>query len=322
MWRYILRRSVQMVFILWALLTFMFFLFRLIPADPVSIIISAELTEDAQAELRREWGLDRPVSEQYALYLKNLMSGDLGISFYHQEPVWDILSEKLVNTLALMLPATIIAVFIGVSLGMYFGWHRGTRVEGIGMLLPPIIRGIPVFWLGILLLMAFSYKLKLFPNAGMHTLGFFPKTWIEAFFSTDFLRHLVLPLTCTAISFLPESIMIMRSSILETRGEDFLELVEAKGVKERTVKKHAMRNALLPVATWIFHMFGFAITSTVLIEVVFGWPGLGRALVTAVLNLDYAMAQAAFFLLSVLIVTLNFVNDLIYGFLDPRVVIR
>jgi peptide/nickel transport system permease protein len=300
-------------------MTIMFFVFRLIPGDPVAIMISAELPEEAQEALRKDWGLDRPLTEQYFVYLKNFLAGDFGISFYHQEPVAHILSEKTINTLALMLPSTAIGVIIGVLIGMYLGWHRGSRLERLGILLPPIIRGMPVFWLGVLVLMVFTYKLGLFPNGGMRSLGAAPKGWFDTFFSTDFLWHLTLPLVVRAISSLPEPIMIMRSSILETRGEDFLELVVAKGVKDRVVLKHAARNSMLPVVTWTFHMFGFAIAGTVVIEVVFAWPGLGRELVTAVRNLDYAVAQATFFLISAIIIGLNFTCDLIYGLLDPRV---
>jgi peptide/nickel transport system permease protein len=163
--RYFLRRIAQIVFVLWALITIMFFLFRLVPGDPVAVMISAELTEGAREALREGWGLNRPLGEQYFLYIKNLLVGDFGMSFYHQEPVWDVLGEKVVNTLALMIPATVIGIILGVLGGMYLGWWRGSALERIGVVLPPLIRAMPVFWLGVLLLMVFSYKFALFPNA-------------------------------------------------------------------------------------------------------------------------------------------------------------
>ena len=320
--RYVLRRTVQIIFVLWALITIMFFLFRLVPGDPVAMIISAELTESAREALREDWGLNRPLGQQYFLYVKNLLIGDFGLSFYHQEPVWEVLGEKVVNTLALMIPATVIGIVLGVLGGMYLGWWRGSRLEQIGVMLPPLIRAMPVFWLGVLLLMVFSYKFGLFPNGGMHSIGTFPKGWADTFFSTDFLWHLTLPLVCTVITSVPEPMLIMRSSILETRGEEYIELLQAKGVREHVVLKHAARNSMLPVVTWVFHMFGYAIAGTVLVEVVFAWPGLGRELITAVNNHDYPVSQAAFFLISVIILGLNFMNDMVYGLLDPRVVLN
>ncbi len=320
--RYLLRRCLQSLFILWALVTIMFFLFRLMPGDPVGILVSADLTEDAKQALRVAWGLDRPLVEQYLRYVRNLLSGDFGMSFQHRAPVWEMLGEKIVNTLVLMVPATTIGILLGVLGGLYFGWRRQSRVEQLGVLLPPVIRAMPVFWLGVLLLMVFSYALRLFPNGGMRSLGAEPGGWTAAFLSLDFLWHLALPLLCTVITSVPEPMMIMRSSLLETRGEDFLELVEAKGVKESVVLWHAARNSLLPLVTWVFHMFGYAVSGTVLVEVVFAWPGLGRELVSAVNAYDYPLCQAAFFLISVIVLGLNFLNDLVYGFLDPRVILE
>jgi peptide/nickel transport system permease protein len=317
---YVIRRVVQSVFILWALATIMFVLFRLVPGDPVSMLVSGELSADVRARVLRDWGLDRPLLEQYLAYLGNLATGSLGISFYHQVPVAEILGEKLRNTLVLMLPAKALAIALGIAAGMYLGWHRGSRFERIGVLLPPVIRALPAFWLGVLLLMAFSYELRLFPNAGMRSIGTPPGDFIHMFFSTDFLWHLTLPLACMVITSLPEPLLIMRASLLETRGEDFLELVEAKGVSDAVVLRHAARNSMLPVVTWSFHMLGYAVAGAVVIEVVFAWPGIGRELVNAVDSHDYPLAQGAFFLISATIVVLNFLLDLVYGLLDPRVV--
>jgi peptide/nickel transport system permease protein len=297
-------------------------LFRILPGDPVSIILSADLSAEAREAMREAWGLNRSLWEQYVTYVGNLLRGEFGISFHYQKPVLEVLDEKLVNTLVLMIPATALAVVLGVLGGMYFGWRRGSRIERLGILLPPIIRGIPVFWLGILLLMGFSYGLGWFPNGGMRSVGTFVTSRWQMFISWDFLWHLTLPFVCMTITSLPEPMLIMRSSLLETRGEDYLELIEAKGVSEWVVLKHAARGSLLPVMTWVFHMFGYAMASTVVIEIVFAWPGLGREIVTAVNSYDYPLAQAAFFLISAIIITLNLFLDLIYGVLDPRVAVE
>ncbi len=319
--RYIFRRLLQNVFLLWALTSLMFILFRLLPGDPVSIILSPELSQETREAVRKSWGLDQSIWSQYVTYIVNLVRGDFGISFHYQRPVWEVLDEKVVNTLVLMIPSTAAAVVIGVLGGMYFGWRRGSRIERLGVLLPPLLRGIPVFWLGILLLMAFSYGLNWFPNGGMRSMGTFVTNRWDLFFSWDFLWHLTLPFLCMTLTSVPEPMLIMRSSLLETKGEDYLELIEAKGVSEWVVLKHAARGSLLPVMTWVFHMFGYAIASTVVIEIVFAWPGLGREIVTAVNAYDYPLIQAAFFLISAIIITLNLIMDLLYGVLDPRVVI-
>lgn len=319
---YVIRRLWQNVFLLWLLITFMFVMFRLVPGDPVSIVISAELSEQTRESLRRDWGLDKSLWEQYVAYLGNLVVGDFGMSFHHRKPVWDVLGEKLVNTLVLMLPATVLAVVIGVAAGMLFGWRRDGWAERIGVLVPPVIRGIPVFWLGILLLMVFAYGLGWFPIGGMRSIGAAAESRWDFFLSTDFLWHLTLPLVCMTITSLPEPMLIMRASILETKGEDYLELVEAKGASEGRILAHAARGSLLPVMTWVVHMFGYAMASTVVIEMVFAWPGLGREIISALTAFDYPVAQAAFFLISAIIITLNLLLDLAYGWFDPRVTLQ
>jgi peptide/nickel transport system permease protein len=319
---YIVRRLLQNAFLLWVLTSLMFILFRILPGDPVSILLSPELSEESREAMREAWGLNEPIWRQYVTYIVNLIQGEFGTSFHYQRPVWDVLEDKVVNTLVLMIPSTTAAVILGVAAGLYFGWRRGSRIERLGVLLPPIIRGLPVFWLGILLLMAFSYGLNWFPNGGMRSTGTFVTDRWQLFLSRDFLWHLTLPFLCMTITSLPEPMLIMRSSLLETKGEDYLELIEAKGVSEWVVLKHAARGSLLPVMTWVFHMFGYAMASTVVIEIVFAWPGLGREIVTAVNAYDYPVIQASFFLISAIIISLNLLMDLIYGVLDPRVVLE
>ncbi|MFZ1095428.1 MAG: ABC transporter permease, partial [Xanthobacteraceae bacterium] len=143
---YIFRRLLQNAFLLWVLTSMMFVLFRLLPGDPVSIILSPELSEESRQAIRDAWGLSHSLWSQYVTYIANLVQGEFGVSFQYQKPVWDVLSEKVLNTLVLMIPSTAAAVVLGVLGGMYFGWRRGSRIERVGVLLPPIIRGLPVFW--------------------------------------------------------------------------------------------------------------------------------------------------------------------------------
>ncbi len=319
MGRFLLVRMLQNTFVLFALVTMMFFMFRLLPGDPVSVMASADMPPESQAALRAAWGLDKPLAVQFAAYFRNLLAGDFGISFEYQQPVWQVLGPKVLNTLVLVVPSTVLAVILGCGIGMALAWFPGSAAERIGSLAPAIIRGIPAFWLGILLLMALSYATGWFPNGGMRSISGTAPTGAAIYLSGDFLWHLFLPLLCLTITSLPEPILIMRSALTEAANEDYIELVRAKGLPERVVLMHAARNSLLPVVTWVFHMFGYAIASTVLIEVVFAWPGLGRAIVGAVTTFDYPVSQAAFFLISVIIIATNFLLDLTYGWLDPRV---
>jgi len=316
---YLVKRVVYTIIVLWAVLTIVFFLFRVMPANPVSIMVDSNLPPAAQAALKAQWGLDKPLGEQYLVYLGNFLELNFGNSFYYGQPAWNMLKGPLFNTLLLAAPALAIGSIIGVLLGTYAGWRRGSFWERLIILFVSIIRGIPSFVLGIIALMLFSYGLGLFPLGGMSTPGTVT-AGLDQYFSLDFLGHYFLPLCVTILLFVPESTLLMRTSIIEVRGEEFLELIKAKGMAERTIIKHAVRNSMLPVVTWIFSNVGYAIAGLMFIEVVFNWPGIGRELVSSVSRLDYPMAQAAFFVIAVIIVLANLVNDLLYGYLDPRVV--
>jgi peptide/nickel transport system permease protein len=311
-----------MVLVLWVVLTLMFFLFRLTPADPVAILVGAELPAEAQAQLRREWGLDASLPAQYVRYLGNLVQGNLGWSFYYSRPVVEVLGEPLRNTLTLMIPSALVALLISIPVGAVLGWWRGRLVEKIGVMLPLAIRSLPDFLLGIVLLMVFTYGLGWFPVSGMRSAQYQDLPFAALLVTSDFLSHLFLPFVCATLSLLPEPLLIMRTSTLETRGEEFLDLLKAKGHSELGVLRHAARNSLLPVVSWGSLMVSFAFGGQILIETVFGWPGLGREMVQAVSRLDYPVAQAAFFLMATVVIVVNFVVDVIYGYLDPRITYR
>lgn len=317
---YLIRRFLQSLLVLWAVLTLMFFLFRLAPGDPVALLVGAELPKEAQEQLRAAWGLDQALPVQYGHYLANLLRGDFGRSFYYGVPVWQSIGEPLRNTLVLMVASVLLALAVSIPAGAFLGWRRGRVVERLGIFLPLAVRSTPVFWFGILLLMVFAHWLRLFPVGGMRTPGAPDLPFLSLLVSGDFLRHLFLPFFCTALYLMPEPLMIMRTSTLEVKGEDFLELWKGKGHSDLGVLKRASRNALLPVVSWTSLMASFAFGGQVLIEVVFSWPGLGREIVLAVSRQDYPMAQATFFLMAVVVITMNFVIDLIYGYLDPRIV--
>ncbi len=309
-----------MVITLWVLTTILFLMFRLLPGDPTAMYIDAGMSLEAQAEVRASFGLDKPIYEQYLMFMGNVVHGDFGRSFYYKQPVGEILGDKLVATALLMGISVVVAFLLGVVIGTVLAWKRGSRFEIAGLVVSLLLRSAPEFWTGLMALMIFSYWLGWFPVGGMNTPGQQLDNFFEQYVNLDFLQHLVLPVLVAAGYYLATPLLIMRNSMLEVVGEDFVEMARAKGLPERTVMfKHAMRNALLPVVTVLTLMIGFAVGGQVLIETIFRWPGMGREMVLSVQRHDFPVAQASFFVLGVIVITMNFITDLLYGWLDPRI---
>ncbi|MHA6692990.1 ABC transporter permease [Devosia sp. A449] len=318
---YILRRLAQALVVVWAVTTIMFVMFRVMPADPTAVLMERGMTDAARETLIAQWGLSGSLWDQYLHYMGNLLRGDFGASFFYRKPVWEVLWPLIGNTLWIAVPGLLLGAFAGAALGMLVGWSkRGGKIERGGIFLATIIRGAPSFVIGIALLTVFSSTLGWFPGFGMGDPG--PTQGFARYLTLDFLHHLALPLIAVIIYFLPENLLLMRSGVVENRTEDYIELVRAKGVPARRVAWHAARNSLLPLITWLFPALAETIAGIVVIEIVFSWPGVGRELVLAVTRQDYPLAQAAFFLLAVMIVLANLAADLTYGKLDPRVVYK
>lgn len=313
-------RLAQSVVTLWVLATLIFFMFRLLPGDPTTALLgTGQLPPDAVERLRREWQLDDPLFVQYGRYLANLLVGNLGLSFVYRQPVGDIVLPALWNTAILMVPAVLLAIVAGVVAGSWLGWRRGGFWEGIGSLVVLVPRAVPAFWIGILLLLVFSYWLDWFPSGGMRTPAFVPETELEALPGFDVARHMVLPVAAAALYFVADPLMIMRTAMIESRSQEFVSFARARGLSERAVMRLARRNALLPVVTYIAIMVSFAFGGQVLLEIVFSWPGMGRLMVASVTQRDYPVAQAAFLLMALLVVVVNVLTDLAYAYLDPRI---
>ncbi len=318
---YVLRRLAQSVLVVFAVTTIMFFMFRVVPADPTAMMVERGMSEEARQVLLERWGLSGSLWEQYVRYLGNLLRGDFGDSFFYRQSVWDVLLPRIVNTLWIALPGLLLGTVLGAVLGMIVGWaRRGGAVERGGILIATVIRGTPSFIIGIFLLAVFSSWLGWFPGFGMGDTG--GAEGLARYLRWEFAYHLVLPLLAVVIYFLPENLLLMRSGVVENRTEDYIELVRAKGVSDTRVAWHAARNSLLPLITWLFPALAETIAGIVVIEIVFSWPGVGRELVLAVTRQDYPLAQAAFFLLAVMIVLANLAADLTYSRLDPRVVYK
>ena len=317
---YIVSRIGQMVVTYVAFLTILFYLFRVMPGDPTTRFVMQGLPEEQRQEMIANMGLDQPLYVQYYHYLRQLTQGDLGMSFYYNEPVWNVMVVKFWNTIFLMLVALGIAFLIGVYGGALLAWWRGSRTESLGVIFALISRSVPVFFTGIMLILLFAVNVSLFPTGGMHPPGTEHESFWGRYFNLTFVYHGILPVVALAFSFLSIPMLLMRNTMLDVLNADFIDLKRAEGLSEYTVLyKHAVRNSILPLVTVAAIVAGSAMGGSVLIEVVFNWPGMGRAMVDAVYTNDYPLAMATFFFMGSMVIFANFIADLLYGYLDPRV---
>ncbi len=328
----------------WALLTILFvitlnfFLFRVLPGDPARAgVRDPRLTKEAVEAIRVRYGLDKPVincfqslnpvefgdcfinplDTQFIIYVGNLLQGELGISYHTNRPVADMLMEMLWNTLLLIGLGQILAIVLGMSLGVLAAWKARTAVDHGALLFSLTAWSLPTFWLGIILLFIGSSYWGL-PIGGRLTPGTVYNTSIERWL--DIGNHLILPTLTYTIVFLGEYMLIMRSTLLDVLSEDYILTAKAKGISTfQILKDHALRNAMLPMVTIIALNLGFTVTGAIQIETVFSWPGLGGAIFTAVNRRDYPMLQGAFLLIAISVIFANLVADLFYSYLDPRV---
>lgn len=317
---YILGRLVQMLVVLWVIVTILFLIFRLMPGNPLVAYIDPTFTAEQEEQVRKAFGLDKPLYMQYVIYLKNLATGNLGTSFFQKRPVFDVLMEVFPNTIILTATALLLAYAIGVVGGSLLAWRRGTKIEGAGIVATLMTRAAPEFFIGMLALTLFSFRLGWFPSSGASSPGVIYDSFFHQIASFDFWKHMFLPVLTMAIYLQGLPLLLMRSNMLEVLDEDFVVMSRMKGLSEwRIMLAHAARNALLPVVTALTLGIGYAVGGNVVIETVFSWPGIGRILVRAVQAKDYPLAQGAFFLIAMVIVVMNFVADVLYTMLDPRV---
>ncbi len=310
-------------------LTFNFFLFRVLPGDPAkSGLRDPRLSPQAVAALQERFGLDKPVlvaldggdpfDSQYFAYLGGLTRGDLGLSYaFRDRPVADLLGQALVNTLWLVVPAQVLAIVLGTLLGLVAAWRRRTPIDTLALTFSLVTWSLPTFFLGIVLLFFGSSWFDL-PIAGKGTVGAtFGSAWEQLI---DAGRHLLLPTLTLSLVLLGEYMLIMRSSVLDVFGEDYILTAKAKGLSTyRIIRDHALRNAMLPLVTLIALTLGFTVAGAIQVEAVFSWPGLGELTVRAVGQRDYPVLQGAFLLLAVSVVLANLIADVVYSWLDPRV---
>jgi len=315
---YLARRTVYTLATVFAVITINFLIFRVMPGDPVSILVAENVIRPEMIqEVRRLYGLDLPLWEQYLLYLRNAVSGSFGFSFQYRRPVMEEILDRLPNTIALMGSATVLAIVIGILVGVVSAWKRGKRADITLLVGSLFFHSVPVYWLGILILMLFAYQLRLFPTAG--TLSRPPPTEFIPLI-TDYLNHLVLPMLTITLVLYGTYALITRNTLIDILTQEYVTIARAKGLsKSEIMFRHAIRNAMLPLITTIAVSLGYIVGGAVMTETVFSWRGVGRMIFDSVTSRDYPMLQGAFFIISFSVILANYVADVLYGVIDPRV---
>lgn len=308
---YLIRRLIFALVVIVGVATISFALLHLIPGSPVDAILGTESTPEARATLERQLGLDRPVIVQYVSWWGKVLQGDLGNSVMTKQPVAKLISERLPVTIPLALFSMLIALLIAVPAGILSALRRNTWIDGVVSVIAFAGLSIPGFWLGTLLILGFSVHWQIFPPGGYVSILDDP---ISGF------RHLVLPAIALGTTFAAVLTRMIRSSMLEVLGADYIRTARAKGQTEhRVVVGHALRNALIPAVTIIGVQVGILLSGALIIEQIFSLPGIGRLTVQAVLDRDIPLLQGCIIVIALIFVIVNLVTDLIYVYLDPRI---
>ena len=312
---YIIKRLIRGTITIFIAVTITFVLLRMMPGDPINVMVDPRMGSEMREQMIIRFGLDRPLLVQYFHYIRNILTGNLGFSFYYRRPVHHVIFARLPWTILLMGTAQFMTILIGIPLGVIAGYKKGSVFDhAINAF---AIFGIAIFipWLGIILLNLFGHQIPIFPIGGAHA----PRlTGLQYYKSV--LHHLVLPVISLMIIMIANYTLFMRSSIIDVISQDYIRTARSKGVSERQVLLiHALRNALLPTLTMAGLMIGRMAGGAVLTETIFAYPGLGRMIYEAVSQQDFPVLQGAFLILAFSVVFVNIVTDLLYAYLDPRI---
>src|SRR5512136_1030941 len=317
---YLLRKLGMSIVTILVVFVINFTLFRVLPGDPIRAVIgrNIRISVETQQALREQFGLDKPVfPDQLLDTFGQWAQGNLGISWSLRRPVSEVLMSKLWNTVILIGLGQILAIVLGVALGLLAGWKRKTAIDVGALTFSLVAWAIPTFWLGIILLAAGSTWFG-FPTAGIVSPANTGRPLITVL--PDLAHHLFLPTLTLTILYLGEYMLIMRSSILEVLSEDYILTAKAKGMSQwQVLMRHALKNAMLPIVTLIALNLGFTVSGAIYIETVFSYDGLGKLFQDALAKQDFPLLQGAFMLLAIAVILANMIADILYSYLDPRV---
>jgi peptide/nickel transport system permease protein len=314
--KYIVVRLIQVVPVLFAIVTINFLIIHLVPGDPAIAIAGPQASQAYIDSVRRQFGFDKPLLDQYFIYIDNLFHGNLGLSVASRRPVLDIVGERVGATLLLMSTAWFVSLGLGIFLGTTIGLRRGSKLDRIVSLSALTLYSIPVFWLALMLVSVFALHFRIFPISGMSN-TVYPSQGFALV--ADVASHMVLPIVAMIAFYMPQFYQLTRSSVAETLEEDFITTLRATGLQRTsTYSQYVLKNASLPTITLAGLWLGYSLTGAVLIEVIFAWPGLGRLLFDSALSRDYPALLGVFLVASTMVVLVALVTDILYVFLDPR----
>ncbi len=300
---YLIRRLALAIFVVWGVVTMVFVVMRLVPGDPANAFLGVDATQEEVQQLRERLGLDRSIPEQYVIFLRQAAGGDLGSSTYSGQPALEMIIERLPATIRLASAALALALVTAFVLGVTAALRANSALDQLISVVTVMGQSLPDFWIGLMLILVFSGILRLLPT-----------------FGSDTLAHLILPAVTLALPLMGATTRLVRSGMLEILGQDYIRTARAKGLKPSVVvRRHALKNMLIPVVTVFGLRLGYLLGGSVIVETVFSWPGVGNTIIFAISSRDYAVVQAATLVVAISFVAINLVIDLIYVVLDPRI---
>jgi len=318
---YIIKRIINSFILLLFVLSLNFLIFDLMPGNPMMTFANpSRLTAQQKLEIASMFGLNETIAVRYTKYVTNMLTGNFGISFYTHDYIAKEIAERLGNTLLLVGTAEILSLLIGVILGVIAAHKRGSIIDSLAVVSSLTTYSLPTFWMGMILLLVFSFRLRWFPTVGTSSFTITnppPNIFVNVL---DRLWHLFLPVTVLTLFMYGGYLLLTRATMLETLTEDYIITARAKGIKERTVLfKHALKNASLPIITNAAIAFGFTLSGAIITETVFLYPGMGMWTWRAIDFVDYPVLHTIFYLIALCVIVANFIADLLYGILDPRI---
>src|SRR5438128_1534954 len=329
--RYLLGRFVATIPVVVLISLLVFLLIHAAPGDPAELLLSDEASPEDIADARRRWGLDRPIYVQYLHFLSNIAVGDLGSSFRYADPVLNLIGQRLPATIELALASLLIAVIIGVPLGVWAGAKPNSWADNLGSVFGFFGISMPSFWLGIMLILIVSGYFNWLPSSGRSTYGvaqgyetgfYISHSLLTGNFKAawDGLRYLIMPAIALGTGMMGLVMRVTRSSVLESMSEDYVRTARAKGLAENSVLwRHVLRNALVPVITVLALELGTLLSGSIIIETVFAWPGSGSLLISGIQSRDYPLITGTVLTYTIAFVAINFAIDVLYALIDPRI---
>lgn len=311
---YVAKRALVAIALVLVVGTLNFAILHLAPGGPETIFLNPRITPAARALILKSFGLDRPIQEQYLLYLEGMVTGNWGLSYFYTESAFNVVASRIPATLLLMVPSLILTVLVGILMGILSVRRPYSFVDRFLSSFAFFFYSMPVFWLGFILLTFFAVTLSVLPAGGMISIT------TTGFDVVDYLRHLILPMTALTLINLASFSLLVRSSMLEVLDQNYIVTARGKGLSERLVfYRHALRNGLLPTVTMLGLFVGSILSGAILTETVFSWPGLGSLTFDSISRRDYPVVLALFFIFSILTILSNLITDIVYGILDPRI---